>query len=131
IIIDSSKAMIMTMNLTYTSPTTNREYLATDTDPQDVADLETIFAADFDNKAVNLESKLVISPAGNNSVHPARSHLKQLIDSAKTSLDIEAQALSDTGIVDAIILAHEAGVTVRLVVDADTLTSTGQNAALE
>lgn len=130
ILIDSEKALIMTMNLTYSSPTTNREYIATDTDPDDVADLEKIFDADFTNKAIQLPSKLVISPDSANTLHPPRSHLKQLIDSAKTSLDVEAQALSDTSIVDAIILAHQAKVAVRVVVDAQTINTDGQKAAI-
>lgn len=130
ILIDSEKAVIMTMNLTFTSPTTNREYIATDTDPEDVADLEKIFQADFTNKAVSLPSKLVISPASANTLHSARSHLKQLIDSAKTSLDVEAQSLADTTIVDAIVLAHQAKVDVRVVVDSQTISTPGQTAAI-
>ena len=130
ILIDSEKALIMTMNLTYSSAKTNREYLATDTDPDDVADLEKIFDADFSNKAIHVASKLVISPDGANTLHPTRSHLKQFIDSAKTSLDVEAQSLSDTTIVDAIILAHQAKVAVRVVVDAQTITTDGQKAAI-
>ena len=130
ILIDSEKAVIMTMNLTYSSPTTNREYIATDTDPEDVADLEKIFDADFGNKALNIPSKLVISPNGANTLHPARSHIKQLIDSAKTSLDVEAQSLSDNTVVDAIVLAHQAKVDVRVVVDAATLNTPNQKNAL-
>lgn len=130
ILIDGEKAVIMTMNLTFTSPKSNREYIATDTDPQDLSDLEKIFSADFDGKSVSLPSKLVISPESANSLHPARSHLKQLIDSAKTSLDIEAQSLADNGIVDAIILAQQAGVEVRVVVDSQTLNTPAQTAAL-
>jgi cardiolipin synthase len=130
ILIDSEKAFIMTMNLTYTSAKTNREYIATDTDPQDVADLEKIFNADFTNKAVSVASKLVISPEGGNTLHPARSHLKQLIDSATTSLDVEAQSLADTTVVDAIVLAHQAKVDVRVVVDSQTLNTNAQQAAL-
>ena len=131
IILDSEKALIMTMNLTYSSPKTNREYIATDTDPEDVADLEKIFDADFNNKALNIPSKLVISPSGANTLHPARSHLKQLIDSAKTTLDVEAQSLSDDTVVDAIVLAHQAKVDVRVVVDAQTINTPGQTKALQ
>lgn len=130
IIIDGASAVIMTMNLTFTSPTTNREYIATDTDPQDVADLETIFDADYTNKQVNVLSKLVISPEGANSLFTPRTHLKALIDSAKTSLDVEAQSLSDTSIVDAIVLAHQAKVAVRVVIDGDTVNTPNQQAAV-
>lgn len=130
ILIDSQKAVIMTMNLTYSSPTTNREYIATDTDTQDVADLEKIFDADFAGKAVSVTSKLVVSPAGANTVSSPRAQLKQLIDSAKTTLDVEAQSLADEQIVDAIILAHQANVAVKVVVDSQTLNTTAQQAAV-
>ena len=47
VIIDGKTAWIMTMNLTTSSPTSNREYLAIDTTPGDVTEAEAIFAADF------------------------------------------------------------------------------------
>lgn len=115
IVIDASKVLIMTMNLTYSSAKTNREYIATDTDPDDVADVEALFQADFANQAVKVASKLVVSPSSANSVEP-REHLKQLIDSARTSLDVEVQTLSDVTVVDAIVRAHQAGVAVRVVI---------------
>src|SRR5262249_798769 len=40
VVIDAKSALIMTMNLTQSSATQNREYIATDTDPADVADAE-------------------------------------------------------------------------------------------
>lgn len=125
IVIDSEKVVIMTMNLTYSSASTNREYIATDTDPQDVADAEKLFDADYNNKAVSLASKLVVSPRGTNTLD-AREHLTALINSATTSLDVEAQSLSDEGIVDAIIAAHQSKVAVRVVIDGDTSDSAAQ-----
>lgn len=130
ILIDSAKAVIMTMNLTYSSPTTNREYIATDTDAQDVADLETVFDADFNGKAVNVATKLVLSPAQANTLISPRAQLKQLIDSAKTSVDFEAESLADDVIVDAIILAHQANVDVRVIIDSETITTTAQQEAV-
>ncbi len=127
IVIDGEKAIIMTMNLTFTSPTTNREYIATDTDPKDVADLEEIFAADYESKPITVDSKLVVSPGTANSQGSPRNQLKALIDSATTSLDVEIQSLSDTTIVNAIIARHKAEVPVRVVMDGDTneATATG------
>lgn len=114
VIIDSKSMLIMTMNLTFSSPTDNREYIATDSDPADVADAEKLFAADFESKAVSVNGKLVVSPQGATPVEP-RKRLKALIDSAKTSLDVEVQALSDDGLTDAIVLAHQDKVAVRVV----------------
>lgn len=112
--IDASRLLVMTMNLTETSAKENREYIATDLDPSDVADFEKIFAADFENKAVTVTGKLVVSPQAATPVD-ARARLKALIDSAKTSLDVEVQSLSDDALTDAIILAHKDKVAVRVV----------------
>ncbi len=130
ILIDGEKLIAMTMNLTYTSPTTNREYIATDTDPQDVADAEKIFDADFRNVNVYLPStKLLVSPSNATGVEP-RVRLKGLIDSAKKTLDVEIQSLSDDTLVDAIIAAKNASVDVKVVLDASTLNTPGQQDAL-
>jgi phosphatidylserine/phosphatidylglycerophosphate/cardiolipin synthase-like enzyme len=129
IIIDSAQSIIMTMNLTESSPTTNREYIAFDTDADDVAVTEQLFAADFDGTPITVSSKLVVSPTSANEMSP-RNQLKALIDSATTSLDMEAQELSDKTIVDAIIAAHQANVAVRLLVDGKVSTSPSELAAI-
>jgi cardiolipin synthase len=130
IIIDGTKLIVMTMNLTYTSAQSNREYIATDTDPTDVADAEKIFDADFKNVNVTLPTtRLVLSP-DNASAVDAQTRLVNLIGSAKTSLDVEVQSLSDDTLVDAIVKAHKANVTVRVVLDGDTLGGTAQEDAV-
>jgi cardiolipin synthase A/B len=129
LIIDSEKVIIMTMNLTYTSPRSNREFIATDTDPDDVADAEKLFDADFGNQTTTISSKLVVSPSSASPVD-ARQRLKALIDSAQTSLDVESQTLSDPGIVDAIIAAHAANVQVRVVVSGAFAPSEAQRTAV-
>lgn len=130
IIIDGAKLVVMTMNLTYTSARSNREYIATDTDPADVADAEKIFDADYRNVNIHLATtKLVLSPDTASPVN-ARTRLVNLIASAKTSLDVEVQSLSDSGLVDAIVKAHQAKVAVKVVLDADTFGGTAQEQAL-
>jgi phosphatidylserine/phosphatidylglycerophosphate/cardiolipin synthase-like enzyme len=114
VVIDNAKVLIMTMNLTQTSAKDNREYIATDSDPADVADCEKLFAADYANQTVTVAGKLIVSPTAASPVEP-RARLKALIDSAKTSLDIEVQSLSDDTLTDAIILAHKDKVAVRVV----------------
>ena len=64
---------------------------------------------------MNVQGKLVVSPL-NASPVDARARLRSLIDSAKTSLDVEVQSLSDDGLTDAIILAHKDKVSVRVVI---------------
>lgn len=126
IVIDGKKAIIMTMNLTPSSPKTNREYIATDSDPQDVADLEQVFAADKTGAPVALASKLVLSPAAANTNGSPRDMLRALIDSAQTSLDVEVQTLSDRTLVDGILAAHAAGKDVHVVIDGDVSDSNAQ-----
>jgi cardiolipin synthase len=115
VIIDNATALIMTMNLTYTSAKDNREYIATDADPADVADCEKLFAADYAGTAVTENSNLVLSPQTTSTVD-ARVRLKDLIDSAKSTLDVEVQSLSDDTLTDAIIAAHKAKIAVRVVI---------------
>jgi cardiolipin synthase len=130
IIIDGTKLIVMTMNLTFTSAQSNREYIATDTDPTDVADAEKIFDADYKNVNVYLPStRLVLSP-DNATPTNAQTRLVNLIASAKTSLDVEVQSLSDDKLVAAIIKSHDDGVAVRVVLDGDTLGGTAQEAAV-
>lgn len=130
VVIDGEKAIIMTMNMTESSAKTNREYIATDTDPADVADLEKIFAADLANQALSLPSKLVISPSSGNTLRSARALVVAFVSSAKVSLDLEIQSLSDEAVVDAIVQAHAAKVDVRLVIDGDTVSTPAQDKAL-
>jgi phosphatidylserine/phosphatidylglycerophosphate/cardiolipin synthase-like enzyme len=126
IVIDAKKAIIMTMNLTASSPKTNREYIATDGDADDVATLEKVFAADHDGKGITVASKLVISPAAANSNGSPRDFLAGLVSSAKKSVDVEVQSLSDRAIVDAILAQHAAGLDVHVVIDGDVSDTNAQ-----
>jgi phosphatidylserine/phosphatidylglycerophosphate/cardiolipin synthase-like enzyme len=130
VIIDGAKALIMTMNLTQTSAKENREYIATDSDPGDVADCEKLFAADFAGNSVNVNGKLVVSPQNATPVDP-RQRIKALIDSARTTLDVEVQSLSDDGLTDAIILAHKDKVAVRVVLSGSNENTPAQQESLD
>ena len=114
------------MNLTASSPKTNREYIATDTDREHVATLEQLFAADHDRKAIEVASSLVISPKSANTNGSPRDYLVALIASATKSLDVEVQTLSDRALVDGIIAKHQAGVDVHVVIDGDVSDSNAQ-----
>ncbi|HEY1955242.1 MAG TPA: phospholipase D-like domain-containing protein [Polyangiaceae bacterium] len=122
VIVDGTSAWIMTMNVTFSSPSANREYLALDTDADDVAEAEQIFEADFANTAVTPAGKLVVAPDG------ARDALLTLVNGATTSLDVEGEELSDSAIVSAMVAAHDRGVTVRVVLSDDSPTSAQANA---
>src|SRR5947209_6900364 len=62
VIVDGTSVWIMTMNVTFSSPTSNREYLALDTDPDDVAEAESVFQADFTNSVAAPSGKLLVAP---------------------------------------------------------------------
>lgn len=121
IVIDGEKALISTMNMSFSSPTSNREYVAIDTDPQDVADCEKLFEADYADGAdgtanpIELASKLVISPTAANTNGSPTTMLKDFIASAQTSLDVEVQSLSDPTLYKAIIAKKQEGVPTRVI----------------
>jgi len=109
VIIDNSTAWIMTMNAAQSSPTDNREYLAVDSDPDDVQTAEAVFQADFANLAMNNPGKLVVAPVN------ARDRLLALLGGATNSIDLEGEELSDSEVVGALASRADAGVNVRVV----------------
>jgi phosphatidylserine/phosphatidylglycerophosphate/cardiolipin synthase-like enzyme len=125
VIIDGSTAWIMTMNATDSSATGNREFLAVDTDPEDVQEAETIFEKDFaGTPPTSVSGKLVVAPTPLN----ARTRMLQVLNSAKTSIDLEGEELSDTYIVNALASSHSSGIAVRVVLSDGTLTTAQQTA---
>lgn len=113
VILDGTVAWIMTMNLNTSSPSANREYLAIDTSPADVAEATAVFEADHAMQSITPSGSLVVAPTN------AREDLVALIASATRTLDVEGEEFSDTystGIVNAVASAAARGVTVRVVI---------------
>jgi len=135
VIVDRDVALIMTMNLTQTSARNNREYIAADRDPADVAECEALFEADYAGtpEAAPAPGHLVVSPprrdANREGIHP-RDALVSFIDQAKASLDVEVQSLSDTAITRAIVAAHGRSVAVRVVLSGAPGVTPGEAAAM-
>jgi phosphatidylserine/phosphatidylglycerophosphate/cardiolipin synthase-like enzyme len=123
VIIDAATAWIMTMNVTQSSASSNREYLAVDTTPLDVQDAETIFAADFAGTTAAFNGNLLVAPVN------ARPKLVAAINASTTRIDVEGEELSDYQIVNALASAQMRGVQVHIVL-ADTAPSTAQDAAV-
>jgi len=124
IMIDGTTAWIMTMNTNTSSPSTNREYLATDTDATDVAEAIAIFKADHAMTSITPSGPLVVAPTN------ARPDLVALIDSSMQTLDVEGEEFSDTystGVVNAVARAASRGVTVHVVIANDTPDATSIN----
>jgi phosphatidylserine/phosphatidylglycerophosphate/cardiolipin synthase-like enzyme len=122
IILDQATAWIMTMNAASTPPTSNREYLAVDTVPADVAEAEAIFQTDFGAPAT-VTGSLVVSPTN------SRTKLVALISAATSTIDLEAEEFSDSAITSALVAARGRHVQVRLVL-ADNAPSSAQSAAV-
>lgn len=128
IVIDGASGWIMTMNLTQTSPTDNREYLVRVTGAAEVAELEAIFNADFTNKSVDLPGRLVVSPGSATPVDPQK-RMVALMRGATSQIDLEGESLSDNQIVETLIAAKKAGRTVRVILN-DQESSPGQVTAI-
>jgi phosphatidylserine/phosphatidylglycerophosphate/cardiolipin synthase-like enzyme len=135
VIIDGATAWIMTANATEASYDSNREYLAVDTDPTDVAEAEAIFADDFAQSGYKSDSPtstptvpgpLVVAPAPPMNSLP---DLVALIGSAKQSVYAEVEEIDNTSIANAFVTAVKNGATVDFVV-ANLSENTSGNAAL-
>ena len=113
VIIDGQAAWIMTMNATDSGLSGNREFIAIDTDQDDVAEAEAIFQADFAGTPITPSGKLLVAPVN------ARDRLVGLISSAQSTIEIEAEALSDAAIVSRLANAAGAGVSVTIVLSDD------------
>jgi phosphatidylserine/phosphatidylglycerophosphate/cardiolipin synthase-like enzyme len=117
-IVDGKEAWIMTMNLDNTAPKYNREYIAVDTDPTDVQTAEAVFEADFAGLTNTHAAPLIVSPDPPSN---SRTALVALINSAKKTLDVEAEEFSDpysNGVVTAVAAAAKRGVATRVILAA-------------
>jgi phosphatidylserine/phosphatidylglycerophosphate/cardiolipin synthase-like enzyme len=121
LIVDKAQAVIMSMNWNVDAMRTERNYGLVDRDIEDIADVQAIFDADWQLASggapitVNLTcTRLVVSPTN------SKTRLLELINSAKTSLDVEVMYISEASIRDAIGAAKTRGVDVRVIVNEPT-----------
>ena len=109
-VIDNKKGIIMTMNLSQSSFTKNREFGVITEDPIIVTELSKIFQADWERKPYKPgTSPLVVSPEN------SRVKLLQLINSAKQEIILYAQEMEDKEIRDALIKARNNSVKVYII----------------
>ena len=110
VIIDETKAVIMTANLTSRYYTTSRDFLVTDTERADVSAITAVFNADFKGKAVRPGdgSDLVWSPTD------SQDHLLGLINGATSGLRIYSEEMGDRTVEKALIKAAKRGVDVQV-----------------
>lgn len=110
IVVDDALAVISTGNYLATQMAKERNYVARDEDPADVASLAGLFDADWKKAAPDLScTRLLVSPVN------ARARLLAFIASATTTLDVESMQLADTDIRAAVVARKNAGVAVRVI----------------
>ena len=109
LIVDHARLAVLTLNLTSSGLSGNREYAVVDGDPDDVSAMEAIFTADrVGAPTVAPPAPLVTSP------ETTRPALLGLIGSARETLAIETEELADGGVLDALGAARARGVAVTV-----------------
>src|SRR5712691_3127988 len=128
-IIDGTTAYIMTSNFSRSalggssgsSGYRNREYGIIDTNQQDVQATAAIFMADWNHSTAQFnDPNLVVSPVN------ARNDFTTLINSAHSTLLIEAEEMNDSDIEQALANAAQHGVQVEVILPSAN-TSSGDN----
>lgn len=109
IVIDQRVALIMNLNLTYSALTKNRELAVITTDPDLVDHASRIFENDWQGKNGAIPGPLTLSPDN------SRSAILELIQGARTSLDIYAEVITDPAFISAVQGAIDRGVRVRII----------------
>ncbi len=111
IIVDGAHAMVSTGNFSKSySIELERNFAARVSDPDDVADLTSLFEADWKRAAPELScTRLLVSPVN------ARARLLALIDSAKSTLTVESMQLADSDVRAHLAARKAAGVEVRAI----------------
>ncbi|MFZ0059763.1 MAG: phosphatidylserine/phosphatidylglycerophosphate/cardiolipin synthase family protein [Acidimicrobiales bacterium] len=113
-VIDDATALVMTMNLTARYDATTRDVVVVDTQPADVVAIESSFGTDWQGggAAAPAGEDLLWSPGSGQA-------LVELIDSARSTVDVENEEMGDASITDALADAAHRGVKVVVVMTAD------------
>lgn len=109
-VVDHKVAVIMTLNLSWSALTRNREFAVVSTMPKDVAEVSRLFEADWSGGSFKPSGDFVTSPDNSRSV------FRSLIDNAAGSIDIYAEVVRDADIRDRLVAASNRGVVIRILV---------------
>ena len=109
-IVDGQVAVISTGNFSKTySIDLERNFVATDRDPADLADLVSLFEADWTGAEPAMAcTRMVVAPIN------ARARVLDVIDGATATLTIESMQFSDAAVRAAVANRIQAGVAVRV-----------------
>ena len=112
VVFDNKTAWVMTFNFTQSSFKQQRNFALVLDDARTVHEIARLFSADWNQNAYALPSDfkntLVLSPDN------SRSALTELINQARTSIDIYAQTLNDYELIGVLAKAGKRGVKIRL-----------------
>jgi phosphatidylserine/phosphatidylglycerophosphate/cardiolipin synthase-like enzyme len=109
VVVDHAEAFIMTLNASYSGFRENREYVAAVTRAAEIADLDSLFEADWNRQtAPALASPLVVSPAN------ARVRLRQFLGQATTDVLLTLETFTDDNIRALLRSRLDAGVAIRV-----------------
>ncbi|HEV7555065.1 MAG TPA: phospholipase D-like domain-containing protein [Kofleriaceae bacterium] len=111
-VVDDSVAVLSTGNYSYKySINLERNFVVTDRDNADIADLLVVFDSDWQNITPNMScTRMVISPVN------SRQRILDVINSAQTTLTIESMQFADTDVRAAVAARVAAGVNVRVMI---------------
>lgn len=124
-VVDDVRAVVSTGNYSKTySVERERNFVSHVDDPNDVADLKTIFDADWNGTPLQLAcTRLLVSPIN------SKERILSLIASATTTLEVESMQMAETDIRAAIAERAKAGVAVRVLLAAPSWIDANQDAA--
>jgi phosphatidylserine/phosphatidylglycerophosphate/cardiolipin synthase-like enzyme len=109
LIVDNSKALVMTFNFTHASFKNERNFALLIDDPSKVKEIAAVFSADWNHlSSINHNPDLLFSP------DDSRSKLLSLIANAKNTIQIYAQNLNDYKVVGALAKAAKKGVNIQI-----------------
>ena len=121
-VIDGTTAYIMTCNWTTSAFKKNREYVVADQNPQDVAEVDAIFEADWQSQPIApSDPALVVSPDN------SRAKILSLIDTATRSIALESEVFTDPEVASHIAAKVQAGVDVKALLAFERPTSCGDD----
>jgi len=112
-VVDQRVAIVMTLNLSWSALTRNREFAVVSTIPADIREVTRLFEADWSAQPFAPEGDFVTSPEN------SRVTFRRLIDGATASIDIYAEVVRDVDTCRRLADAAARGVTVRIIVPAN------------
>jgi phosphatidylserine/phosphatidylglycerophosphate/cardiolipin synthase-like enzyme len=124
ILVDDTVAVISTGNYSKSYMLKERNFVLTDSDPWDIANLTSLFDADWQYLPPKLDcTRLVVSPVN------AKERILSLINGATSTLVIESMQFADTSVRSAVLARKAAGVDVRVLLASPTWIDANQSAA--